>query len=107
MASSKRVQVGLDAHVVGRHGTGNETYVVSLARALSGHPDIQPVLLLDRGARWSTAPGHEVHRLRVRSRVTRLAIELPLAAQSTRADLLLVQYVAPPFADVVGRRGDP
>ena len=50
MVQPGRIRVALDAHVVGRRATGNETYVVSLAEALAtGRPDVEPIVFVDTG----------------------------------------------------------
>ncbi len=92
------LRVGLDAHVVGRRQTGNETYILSLAEALAGRSDIDTVALLDAGTVWPFEEPPEIRYLRLRSPVLRIPLELPIAARRMRADLLHVQYVAPPVA---------
>ena len=100
MVAPESIRVALDAHVVGRRGTGNETYVVNLADALTAHPDVQPIVLLDRGTPWPSQPCPEARSLRMQTRLARIPFELPVAARRVRADLLHVQYVAPPIARV-------
>lgn len=98
MVQPGTIRVALDAHVVGRRGTGNETYVVNLARALSERPDVEPIVYVDTGATWpGQAPAH-LRRLTTRAPFLRIPIELPVRARRDRAHLLHVQYVAPPVA---------
>ena len=91
-----RLRVALDAHVVGRRQTGNETYVVNLASELARRTDLETVAYIDRGVTWpGTAPVPKLRELRLRARQLRIAVELPYRAARDRADLLHVQYVAP------------
>jgi glycosyltransferase involved in cell wall biosynthesis len=95
---ARPIRVALDAHTVGRRATGNESYIVALGDALLASPDVCPVVLLDRGVAWPTSPSPEAHSLRLRSRLVRVPLELPIAARRVRADVLHVQYVAPPIS---------
>jgi glycosyltransferase involved in cell wall biosynthesis len=94
------IRVALDAHVVGHRGTGNETYIVGLTDALAARADIQRLVFVDKGVEWPGSSAPELHRLRARTPFLRIPIELPLAVRRARADLLHVQYVAPPLAGV-------
>jgi glycosyltransferase involved in cell wall biosynthesis len=95
------IRPGLDAHVVGRRKTGNETYIVNLAEALARREDVGPVIYLNNGAVWPTGdPPGEVRRLKLGVPQLRIPIELPFRAARDGVDLLHVQYVAPPFASV-------
>lgn len=95
----KPIRVGLDAHVVGRRKTGNETYIVNLSEALGARNDVEPFVYLDAGANWPGGPPPgRVRRLRLRVPQLRIPIELPARAAFDRLDLLQVQYVAPPFS---------
>ena len=67
-AATPKILAGIDAHVVGRRQTGNETYVVNLANALARRADV----------------------------FLRIPFELPARARRDGCDLLHVQYVAPP-----------
>jgi glycosyltransferase involved in cell wall biosynthesis len=94
------IRVALDAHVVGRHKGGNETYVLALADGLAARPDVDVLAYVDRGMRW---PGEPPVGLSVRSLVSRrpharIPVELPIRAARDRAELLHVQYVAPPLS---------
>ena len=52
MANGGPLRVGLDAHVVGRRQTGNETYIVELASALARRCDVLPIAYLDARTVW-------------------------------------------------------
>jgi glycosyltransferase involved in cell wall biosynthesis len=104
LASSDRViRPAIDAHVVGRRKTGNETYVVNLADALARRADVTPIAYVDQGAVWPGlggpgSVGPETRELNWRSAFLRIPVELPVRARRDRCDLLHVQYVAPPIA---------
>jgi glycosyltransferase involved in cell wall biosynthesis len=91
-----RLRVALDAHVVGRRQTGNETYVLNLGSALAARPDLDLIAYVDPGTRWPEAMRSPVLReLRLRAPQLRIPIELPYRAKVDHADVLHVQYVAP------------
>jgi glycosyltransferase involved in cell wall biosynthesis len=92
------IRPALDAHVVGRRKTGNETYVVKLAEALALRPDIRPVAYVDAGTQWPNPGGPETRELHSRAPFLRIPFELPTRARRDGCDLLHVQYVAPPLA---------
>jgi glycosyltransferase involved in cell wall biosynthesis len=96
MVLARPIRVGLDAHVVGRGQTGNETYMVELASALARRSDVETIAYVDRGVSWPRPSSPTLRHLRMRSRYLRLLAELPLAARRDRVQLLHVQYVAPP-----------
>jgi glycosyltransferase involved in cell wall biosynthesis len=95
---SHRIRVALDAHVVGRRKTGNETYVVNLAQALTRRDDVDPTVYVDAGAEWPTDCPPVRRYLRARAPYFRVPVELPFRAKRDGAELLHVQYVAPPLA---------
>jgi glycosyltransferase involved in cell wall biosynthesis len=97
-ATSPAIRPALDAHVVGRRKTGNETYVVNLATALARRPDVQPLAYVDAGVVWPLPDGPETRELSWRSSFLRIPVELPTRARQDHCDLLHVQYVAPPIA---------
>lgn len=101
MVTGRRLRVGLDAHVVGRRKTGNETYIVGLGRALAARDDSAVTAFLDAGMPWPgdpSRPAPTVVGLRARHRTPRVALELPVRARNARLDVLHVQYVMPPVA---------
>ena len=99
-ATSLEIRPAIDAHVVGRRKTGNETYVVNLATALARHANVHPIAYLDAGVSWPQPDGPETRELSWRSSFLRIPVELPTQARRDRCDLLHVQYVAPPIARV-------
>ena len=91
-----RLRIALDAHVVGRRQTGNETYVVNLGAALAARSDVDAIAYIDHGAAWPTQiDSPKLHELRFKARQLRIPIELPYRAMRDHADVLHVQYVAP------------
>jgi glycosyltransferase involved in cell wall biosynthesis len=87
--------VVVDADVLGRQRTGDETYVDNLLRELA---------LLDHGLRLAAVTrrpelvpaGIEPVELRARSQPWRMAISLPLVLRRVRPDLAHFLYVIPP-----------
>jgi glycosyltransferase involved in cell wall biosynthesis len=96
MAARAPIRVAIDAHVVGRQQTGNETYIVNLAEALAARSDVEVRTFVDRGMPWPGDAPPPVEALQWRSRYMRVPLELPTRARRMGADLLHVQYVAPP-----------
>lgn len=92
------IRVAIDAHVVGRRGTGNETYIVNLANALAARSDIEPLVFVDGDAVWPGPGEPPLYRLRTRTPLARIPIELPIAVRRAGVAALHVQYIAPPFA---------
>lgn len=97
MVQAGPIRVAIDAHVVGRRGTGNETYVVNLVNALAARSDVEPLVFVDGSAAWPGAVEPRLRRLRTRTPFSRIPIELPVAVRRAGVDALHVQYVAPPF----------
>ncbi len=96
--SEARIRVALDAHVVSRRKAGNETYILALALGLAARSDVDLVAYIDGGVDWphGTPSSLRVRSLAARSPLLRIPFELPLRAMRDRADVLHVQYVAPP-----------
>jgi len=95
--SLRPIRVALDAHVVGRRQTGNETYVVNLGAALAARTDVETLAYVDVGTRWPDGmPAPRLRSLRLRAPQLRIPVELPYRAKTDKADLLHVQYVRPP-----------
>jgi glycosyltransferase involved in cell wall biosynthesis len=100
MVKPRPIRVAVDAHSVGRRATGNETYVVGLVDALAEQEEVEPIALLDEDVAWPGSAVPAIRRLRARNRLARIPIELAVASRRARADVLHVQYVAPPIAGV-------
>jgi glycosyltransferase involved in cell wall biosynthesis len=100
MVQARPIRVAVDAHVVGRRGTGNETYIVNLVNALAARSDVDPIAFVDGDAVWPATVEPVLHRLRMRTPFARIPLELPIAVRRAGAAVLHVQYVAPPLAGV-------
>ncbi len=102
MVAARPLHVGLDAHVVGRRRTGNETYVIGLGAALARRADIRVTAFADDGVAWPEAPPDRLRvvPLRWRSPYLRLTLELPVRARRALVDVLQVTYAGPPVAGV-------
>jgi glycosyltransferase involved in cell wall biosynthesis len=99
--TDRPLRVALDAHVVGRRKTGNETYLIGLATGLAARSDVALTAYLERGAAWPAGTnGLAVKRLRTAWPQLRIPLELPVRARLDGVDLLHVQYVAPPVVGV-------
>lgn len=96
------MRIAIDAHMVGTRGTGNETYVVNLSKALASidttneyrlytyNPALLPGELL-RPSNFSA--------LRVRPALSaiRIPLSMPFLSWKDGHDLLHVNYIAPPM----------
>jgi glycosyltransferase involved in cell wall biosynthesis len=96
--ASPRIRVALDAHVVGRRKTGNETYIIGLAEALGRREDVEAIVYLDANTAWPWPTNLRRRELRWKAPYLRVPIELPIRAKRDGAQLLHVQYVSPPIA---------
>lgn len=87
------MRIGFDAHALGRHQTGNETYVLGILHGLER-------INFPVSAYGYTAPPTTTHvwrRLRRKSRWLRLGLEIPLSAAHERIDLYHGVWALPPF----------
>jgi glycosyltransferase involved in cell wall biosynthesis len=94
--------VAFDAHNVAAKRTGDETYSVNLLHELARMPREQQyrVYITDPGATDMLppdGPGFRTKLIRPAHRVLRIPFGLPLHCLVDKADLLHVQYVAPPL----------
>jgi len=88
--------VVVDADVLGRQRTGDETYVRNLLRELAPLGEQAGVRLAAVTRRPDLVPeGVEPVELRVRSQELRMAFSLPRALARVRADLCHTQYALP------------
>ncbi len=87
--------VVVDADVLGRRRTGDETYVENLLRELGqAHGDVR-VAAVTRHPEL-VPPGVEPSALPARGRAARLAFRLPALLRRMRPDVVHFQYVVPP-----------
>lgn len=89
----------LDAHYIGAHAGGNETYTRNLVAGLRAiRPPHTITLLMQRGHEHdASVRGFATRALRVHSAYLRVPFAIPLAVARTKADLLHIQYTAPPW----------
>ncbi|NLE75932.1 MAG: glycosyltransferase family 4 protein [Chloroflexi bacterium] len=96
------MRIAIDVHMVGERETGNETYTLNLVRHLLeldtshrfGLLTPHPERLLER---LSLPPHAEVLSVTPAQSLLRVPLGLPLRAWRWGADVLHVNYVAPPF----------
>jgi glycosyltransferase involved in cell wall biosynthesis len=93
--------VVVDADVLGRRRTGDETYVANLLRELAVQGDDLRLVALTRRPDL-VPPGVEPYRLRAISQHARVAVSVPLALRRLRPDLVHFQYVLPPALGAPG-----
>ncbi len=100
------MKIAIDAHMVGERETGNETYTLNLVRALLALPsvkrgDVQFILYTTHPERLRPRldPAHlaPIRQVKPKPASLRIPLGLPLATTRDRADLLHVNYVAPPL----------
>ena len=88
--------VVVDADVLGRRRTGDETYVANLLRELGRLESGLRIVALTR--RPDLVPdGIEPYRLDARLQEVRMAVAVPRALRRIQPDLVHFQYVLPPF----------
>ncbi len=94
------MKIGIDAHVLGTQAGGNETYMRQLLHALaSAESGLDFLAYVNRNAheRGESAAGLPTAPIPIRSSYLRVPLGLPWLVKQTRADLLHVQYTAPPW----------
>jgi len=90
-------RIGIDAHAIGSRAGGNETYMRELLFALrEAAPRRDVVVYAQRGVSPTMLAGWPVVPLPSTSSLLRVPITLPRAVQRSGADLLHVQFNAPP-----------
>jgi len=97
------MKVGIDAHALGSHLGGNETYIRNVIRALGEvDPDGDYTLFLSphspHAPSESIVGAERMRRVVVRPHnpLVRIPLTFPLALARERIDVVHVQYVAPP-----------
>jgi glycosyltransferase involved in cell wall biosynthesis len=94
---TQKIRVGLDAHMVGEHETGNETYVLGLIAGLTKLGSLLS-LTVYHGAKAISADGTVEQRRVSTSPWKRLGLELPWRSWRDRLDMLHTTYSAPPLS---------
>lgn len=94
------MRIGIDAHMVGRRETGNESYIVGLVSGLSRVDEQHEycVFTLDRPQPLAglNASRFEIQRIWPANGLVRIPVSMPLLARHQRLDLLHMTYIAPP-----------
>jgi glycosyltransferase involved in cell wall biosynthesis len=85
--------VVLDADVLGRQRTGDETYVTALLRGLAGTPDLRLAAITRRPE--LVPAGIEPVELRARSQIWRMAASMPRLLRRLRPALAHFQHALP------------
>ncbi|MDQ3122056.1 MAG: glycosyltransferase family 4 protein [Actinomycetota bacterium] len=89
--------MAIDADVLGRERTGDETYVRNLLRELALLAPAAEIRLAALTRRPDLVPeGVEPVEVRARSQIVRMALTLPRILRRLRADLVHTQYALPP-----------
>lgn len=93
--SSKLVVI--DADVLGRERTGDESYVENLLRELAGLESPLRLAAVTRQP-YRVPPGVEALELAARSQIVRMAVRLPRLLRRVRPNVSHFHYVVPPRA---------
>ena len=93
------MRIAIDAHAVGGHLTGNETYIRNLIRYLAKEDSNNQYTLFytepDAAAQlMETGANFESKRLWPANPLVRISLGMPLALRKCQADLVHVQYVS-------------
>jgi glycosyltransferase involved in cell wall biosynthesis len=90
------MRIGVDAHAIGRHLTGNEVYVRSLLNAFAAQDrDCEIVAYVSTPDACAFIPASINTRLVAANPFVRLGYDLARKVRQDRPDLLHVQYTAP------------
>lgn len=95
------MRFSVDAHAIGQHLTGNETYIRNLLQCFATlDRESEFVTYVSRDSAFSEIP-ERFHKRRVAENpYVRLCFDLPRKLRRDRPDLLHVQYTAPLFCRV-------
>ena len=95
------MRFSVDAHAIGQHLTGNETYIRNLLNSFSAlDKDSEFVTYLSRESAFDLVP-ERFHKRRIAENpYVRLSVDLPRKLRQDRPDLVHVQYTAPLFCPV-------
>jgi glycosyltransferase involved in cell wall biosynthesis len=92
------VRVLFDAHHLGRHQTGNETYARELLRGLASRASVEAIAAVDPGADLAGLDSGRLDRVELPRRAILRLPALGLASRRLKADLLHSMYYLPPMA---------
>lgn len=92
------MRFAVDAHAIGQHLTGNETYVKNLLRSFSSlDTESEFVAYVSRECALQDVPARFLTRMVAENPFVRLGVDLPRRLHEDRPDLLHVQYTGPLF----------
>src|SRR6267378_3189221 len=90
------MRYSVDAHAIGQHLTGNETYIRNLLEGFAAMDDESEfIAYVSRESAIADVPERFTTRLVARNPWRRLGFDLPRLLAADRPDLLHVQYTAP------------
>jgi glycosyltransferase involved in cell wall biosynthesis len=103
MGAPNPLHIAIDAHTIGSNLAGVETYITNLIEALAASDDVNRYTLYvtksTTGERFSGRWPHvSVRRTLPHTPLVRIPITFPLELRRHPADVLHVQFTAPPFA---------
>jgi glycosyltransferase involved in cell wall biosynthesis len=92
------MRFSVDAHAIGQHLTGNETYIRNLLNCFAAlDQDAEFVTYLSRKSAFAGLPARFHKRLVAVNPFVRLGFDLPRRLRQDRPNVLHVQYTAPLF----------
>lgn len=95
------MRVGIDAHMVGGHETGNETYIKGLFEGFKALANGVDLVAYHVGSPWTEPAEHvRFRRLLTANPYVRLGVELPLRSLGKGLDLLHMTYASPAWSAV-------
>jgi glycosyltransferase involved in cell wall biosynthesis len=95
------MRFSVDAHAIGQHLTGNETYIRNLLNCFASiDQDADFIAYLSRRTAFSEVPDRFHKRHVAENPFVRLGLDLSRQVRRDRPDLLHVQYTAPLFCPV-------
>ena len=95
------MRFSVDAHAIGQHLTGNETYVRNLLHGFASlDQESEFIAYISRQSALQDVPARFTTRMVAEDPFLRLGFDLPRRLRKDRPDLLHVQYTAPLFCPV-------
>jgi glycosyltransferase involved in cell wall biosynthesis len=95
------MRFSVDAHAIGQHLTGNETYIRNLLRCFADlDKESEFIAYLSRESAFAEVPDRFQKRKVAVNPFVRLGSDIPRCLKQDRPDLLHVQYTAPLFCGV-------
>ena len=92
------MRFSVDAHAIGQHLTGNETYVRNLLHGFAAlDKESEFIAYVSRQCALRDVPARFATRMVAEDPFLRLGIDLPRRLRQDCPDLLHVQYTAPLF----------